>query len=107
MVFIAIPIAILAYKTAGVGSPIPSLGTTRERSPARLPAFACYLSEHGGVESTHGGEMDFEIIGGRWRKCKGAALVRSDTGEIYRAEIHWYEAHGYGRKELKEKQRIG
>ncbi len=73
--------------------------------------------------------MDFEIIGeitdiepiaigrsirelarlrkqygrGRWRKLKGIATVRLRDGAIRTAEIHWYEAHGVGRKEFKLK----
>lgn len=41
---------------------------------------------------------------GRWRKLKGIALVRLRSGEIRRAELHWYEAHGIGRKEIKRKR---
>lgn len=74
--------------------------------------------------------MDFEIIGeiteietvavgksirelprlrkqygqGRWRKMKGVALVRLPSGRVRRAEVHWYEAHGTGRKEIKRKR---
>jgi hypothetical protein len=40
---------------------------------------------------------------GRWRKLKGVARVRLIDGTIHTAEIHWYEAHGMGRKELKIK----
>ena len=40
---------------------------------------------------------------GRWRKLKGIARVRLVDGTIRLAEIHWYEAHGIGRKELKWK----
>jgi len=40
---------------------------------------------------------------GRWRKRKGIAEVRPSNGEILRAEIHWYEATGIGRKEFKIK----
>jgi hypothetical protein len=40
---------------------------------------------------------------GRWRKLKGVALVRLKDGAIRTAEIHWYEAHGIGRKEFKLK----
>jgi hypothetical protein len=40
---------------------------------------------------------------GRWRKRKGIAEVRLSNGEIVRAEIHWYEATGIGRKEFKIK----
>ena len=73
--------------------------------------------------------MDFEIIGeitsaetiakgrsihdlarlrrrygkGRWRKRKGVATVRLDDGTIHTAELHWYEAHGKGKKEFKIK----
>jgi hypothetical protein len=73
--------------------------------------------------------MDFEIIGeitnaetiatgrsihdltrlrrrygkGRWRKRKGLASVRLDDGTIHTAEVHWYEAHGIGKKEFKIK----
>jgi len=41
---------------------------------------------------------------GRWRKLKGVAQVRLATGRIRLAELHWYEAHGIGRKELKRKR---
>ena len=41
---------------------------------------------------------------GRWRKLKGFALVRLRTGRIRKAELHWYEAHGIGRKEIKRKR---
>lgn len=73
--------------------------------------------------------MDFEIIGaiaavepiawgrgirdrrrlqrfygkGRWRKLKGIATVRLADATIHTAELHWYEAHGIGRKEFKLK----
>ena len=34
--------------------------------------------------------------GVRWRKMKGVALIREDNGDVYEAEIHWFEAHGVG-----------
>ncbi len=40
---------------------------------------------------------------GRWRKRKGIAPVRLHDGTIHTAELHWYEAHGIGRKEFKIK----
>jgi len=43
---------------------------------------------------------------GRWRKCKGYATVRFSNGMICDAEIHWYEAHGIGKKEFKIKRRL-
>lgn len=42
--------------------------------------------------------------GGRWRKLKGTATVRLAGGRIRRAEVHWYEAHGIGRKGWKVKR---
>ena len=41
---------------------------------------------------------------GRWRKVKGVALIRVAGGRVRRAELHWYEAHGIGRKEVKRKR---
>jgi hypothetical protein len=41
---------------------------------------------------------------GRWRKLKGVALIRLATGRVRRAELHWYEAHGIGKKEFKRKR---
>ena len=41
---------------------------------------------------------------GRWKKMKGTATVRLVSGRIRLAELHWYEAHGIGRKEMKRKR---
>ncbi|HEX7180993.1 MAG TPA: hypothetical protein VF756_04065 [Thermoanaerobaculia bacterium] len=41
---------------------------------------------------------------GAWRKRKGNATVELSNGRIRRVELHWYEAHGLGRKELKIKR---
>ncbi len=43
---------------------------------------------------------------GRWRKMKGIATVQLADGTIYEAEIHWFEAHGIGRKDFKIKRVI-
>ena len=40
----------------------------------------------------------------RWRKLKGVATIRLADGTVATAEVHWYEAHGIGRKELKIKR---
>ena len=40
---------------------------------------------------------------GRWRKLKGVASVRLEDGSLRKAEVHWYEAHGIGRKKMKIK----
>lgn len=41
---------------------------------------------------------------GAWRKLKGVAQVRLPNGHVRRAEIHWYEAHGIGRRKIKIKR---
>ena len=41
---------------------------------------------------------------GRWPKLKGTATVRLPNGALRRVEIHWYEAHGIGRKDVKIKE---
>jgi hypothetical protein len=50
------------------------------------------------LEKTYGKE--------RWRKRKGIARIRFADGSVHTAEIHWYEAHGIGRKETKVKRLI-
>ncbi len=40
---------------------------------------------------------------GRWRKRKGIARIRLTDGSLHRAELHWYEASGVGRREYKIK----
>ena len=44
---------------------------------------------------------------GNWRKMKGLAHIRLSTGRVRLAELHWYEAHGIGRKEIKRKRYLG
>ena len=41
---------------------------------------------------------------GRWFKRKGIATVELADGSIARAEVHWYEANGIGRKDIKIKR---
>lgn len=41
---------------------------------------------------------------GRWRKLKGVALIRLANGRVREAELHWYEAHGIGRREIRRKR---
>lgn len=43
---------------------------------------------------------------GRWRKRKGIARIRLGDGTIRQAEVHWYEAHGIGRRDFKIKHFI-
>lgn len=40
---------------------------------------------------------------GRWRKLKGVAHIRLKNGKIRLAELHWYETHGIGKREIKRK----
>ena len=69
------------------------------------------VSEIRGIEAIAAGPSIREIRRieklygkGRWRKLKGFADVRLPDGAVVRAEIHWYEAHGVGRRELKIKR---
>ena len=43
---------------------------------------------------------------GNWRKRKGIARVRLEDGDVLLAEVHWYEAHGIGRRDFKIKRYI-
>ena len=38
-----------------------------------------------------------------WRKMKGVGEIRLRSGLVVKAELHWYEAHGVGKRELKIK----
>jgi hypothetical protein len=40
---------------------------------------------------------------GRWRKRRGVATVRLANGKVRRVELHWYEAHGIGKRDFKIK----
>ena len=41
---------------------------------------------------------------GRWRKSKCVVKVRLKDSSVHFAELHWYEATGIGKRELKIKQ---
>jgi hypothetical protein len=41
---------------------------------------------------------------GRWRKLKGSAQIRLKNGKVRLAELHWYESHGIGKREIKRKR---
>ena len=41
---------------------------------------------------------------GRWRKLKGRADVHLSNNTYRLAEVHWYEAHGIGRRRMKIKR---
>lgn len=42
--------------------------------------------------------------GRRWQKLKGIGLVQFPNKEVRQAELHWYEAHGVGRRKMKVKR---
>lgn len=50
------------------------------------------------------GRLRKQYGAGRWRKLKGVATVRLFDGRIKKAEIHWYEAHGIGKRKIKIKR---
>ena len=98
--------------------------------PQRLSSYAVPPTYSSPTPIERRGHMYFEIVGpitdidtiaagrsirqlsrlrrqhgrGRWRKLKGIATVRIANGELRRAEIHWYEAHGIGRVRHKIKR---
>ena len=41
---------------------------------------------------------------GRWRKLKGSATIKLPNGVLRRVELHWYEAHGIGKRDIKIKR---
>jgi len=41
---------------------------------------------------------------GTWRKMKGIATVRLSSGRVIEVELHWYEAHGIGKRRMKIKR---
>ena len=50
------------------------------------------------------GRLQSEFGAARWRKLKGRATVQLADGRTRRAEVHWYEAHGIGKKKMKIKR---
>jgi hypothetical protein len=69
------------------------------------------VGQLGGVETIASGRAILELARlrkfygrGRWRKMKGVGTIRLPNGRILEAEVHWYEAHGIGRKEFKIKR---
>jgi len=69
------------------------------------------VGEVGDIEPIALGKAIREIVGlehqygeGRWRKLKAVATVRLINGTIRKAEIHWYEAHGIGKRKMKIKR---
>jgi hypothetical protein len=42
-----------------------------------------------------------------WRKLRGIAWVELHDGCLIQVELHWYEAHGKGKREIKIKRVVG
>lgn len=65
--------------------------------PTEIATIVVNLSirEHNSLKAQYGGR--------RWRKLKGVALIRLANGNVRKAEIHWYEAHGVGKRRMKIK----
>ena len=60
------------------------------------------IAQGQGVKSSN--RLRARYGGSRWRKMKGEADVELGDGSIRRAEIHWYESHGVGRRDFKIKR---
>ena len=57
-----------------------------------------------GVDIRHFLNREYGIA--HWRKLKGIAVIEYMNGEVWLAEIHWYEAEGKGRKKEKDKRKL-
>jgi hypothetical protein len=62
------------------------------------------IAKGAGVDIRH--YLNHTFGRGNWRKLKGLAWVEYENGEIWLAEVHWYEAHGIGRRLEKAKRNI-
>ena len=60
------------------------------------------IAEGRGVQSRK--KLQAKYGGSKWRKMKGNSSVLLLDGSIRRAEIHWYEAHGIGKRDYKIKR---
>lgn len=62
------------------------------------------IAKGNGVDIRH--YLNRQFGRGNWRKLKGNALVKYENGETWLAEIHWYEAHGIGKRMEKVKRNL-
>jgi hypothetical protein len=62
------------------------------------------IAKGSGVDVRH--ELNRLYGQGNWRKLKGITTVEYENGQVWRVELHWFEAHGIGRKRPKVKNRI-
>ena len=67
-----------------------------ELSEVETIAVNLSIRENADLKARYGGR--------RWRKLKGIGSVRFTNGSVRRAEIHWYGAHGVGKRKMKIKR---
>jgi hypothetical protein len=67
-----------------------------ELSSVETIAVNLSIRENADLKARYGGR--------RWRKLKGLGSVRLASGSVRRAEVHWYEAHGIGKRKMKIKR---
>jgi hypothetical protein len=67
-----------------------------ELSDIEIIAVNLSIRDNADLKARYGGR--------RWRKLKGVGTVRLASGSIRRAEVHWYEAHGVGKRKMKIKR---
>lgn len=67
-----------------------------ELSSVEMIAVNLAIRENTDLKARYGGR--------RWRKLKGVGMVRLARGSVRLAEVHWYEAHGVGKRKLKIKR---
>ncbi|MBC8441411.1 MAG: hypothetical protein H8D87_17190 [Deltaproteobacteria bacterium] len=65
------------------------------------------ISKGLGIREVNRLKKNYGLGSGSWRKMKGIARIRLLSGKIKLAELHWYEAHGVGKKEIKRKKYLG
>ena len=92
-----------------LGAPLRRHGSASARVPAEEGTCVSRWGERSTIIETIATGRSAEVRarlrrvygGSRWRQLKGKAVVRLQSGRTRRAEIHWCEAHGVGRKEAK------
>lgn len=86
----------MAYNNSAVRSEIEIIG---EIADIETIAVGRSIRDLDRLQKTYGK--------GRWRKLKGLATVRLPDDTTCFAEVHWYEAHGIGKKDIKIKRILG
>lgn len=99
-----IPAAEFWYENLLATEPSSRVPSPRESRFQIISAIesAVTIAEGSGIRDLEALQEKFGT--GRWLKRKGVAIVRLHDGTVRRAELHWYEAHGIGRRELRVKR---